>query len=344
MSLVVTVTRIDLEESASLEKQRDYARKAVNHGLIHKEHYDNGNSPFNGDLIYSQMFDTSNKQEKEIYNQVSNAWKYDAKEAHVYIDLGLNSDMVKAIEDLEENGLIIKYKTLSNKKMIQTAVKSLKTIEDAASFLISQQDNLVHSTYQMDYTFSPKNEVFAPMEYKPCHYEKGEFKRIILESPFAGEVDRNVHYAKALIHKLAHNGYAPSASHLLYTQCLDDTKEFDRDLGINKGLDYAHEKDSIIGIDLGISGGMKYGIARAERESRDYRFETLSQNPEIIKEVTSLRDLKDAEEYTVKQEQKNDNLFKRTGYLNPTFLSDGMLEDKINITAEKKSQHKAKNI
>ena len=338
MSLVVTITKIDLDQPDTLIMQREYARKAVNHGLVLKEHYDNGNSPFNGDLIYSQMFDTNNQQEREIYNKVGDSWKHDAKEAHVYIDMGINTNMVQAIEDLKEHGLEIKFKTLSNKKMVQRAVESLKSVEDVANFLISQEKNLNHSNYEMAYSFAPKNEIFQKRNAKPCHYEQGDFKRIILESPFSGEVDRNVLYAKALIHKLAHEGYAPSASHLLYTQCLDDTKEFDRDLGINKGLDYAHDKDSIIGIDLGISGGMKYGIARAERENRDYKFETLSTDKNVIKEVSEIRDLKDAEEYIQKQESKNENLFNRTGYLNPNVLSDQMLSNNSNLKSEKKQK------
>jgi hypothetical protein len=350
MSLVVTVTPVSLlkpdlpnEKNYSrhaannnlLNKQRDYARKAVHHGLVHKEHYEAGNSPFNGDLIYSQMFDTNNPQELEIYKKVGRSWMHDAKEAHVYIDLGLTKDMIEHIDDLIENDLIIKFKTLSSKKIIQRAVESLKSVEQAAEFLNIQQNAMSYEDYKMDYIQAPKNEKFENKEYKPCHYEKGEFKRVIMESPFAGNVERNVHYAKALMHKLAHEGYAPSASHLLYTQSLDDTLEFDRNLGINKGLDYAHNKDSIIGIDLGISTGMKYGVKRAINEGRNYRFDTLSTNENVINEVGKINNLEEAEEYVNKQKEINQNTFKLTGYINDNFLSDKLLNKEKQVSSKK---------
>lgn len=321
MSLIVTVTRIDLDNKELLPKQREYARMAVNHGLILKEHFDNGNSPFHKDLIYSQMFDLDNKKELNIYNKIGDSWVNDATEAHVYLDLGINKDMISTIINLEESGLKIKFKTLNDKKMIQRAVSSLKSTEEAMSFYDLQKHNLVDFNYNINYMSIPKNEIFKEREYLPHNFDNSEFKRIILESPFAGDVENNVLYVKDLIHKLAHEGYAPSASHILYTQCLDDTIEKDRNLGINKGLDYAHNKDSIIGIDRGISGGMKYGIKRAENEGRSYRFETLSDNKETIKEVSKLRDLQDAIEYVDKKTKLNKTMFEQTGYINKTNLT-----------------------
>jgi len=328
MALIVTVTRIDLNDVDKLEEQRLYARKAVHHGLIHKEHFEQGNSPFNGDLIYSQMFNTQDKTEKQIFDKISSAWKHDAKEAHVYLDLGFNEDMLKNISELSEHGLQIKFKTLSDKNMVKRAVDSLKDVTEAVQFFESQKEVLQHYTYKLDYHFSPKNEVFESRNFNPQHNENGEFKRIILESPFAGDVNNNVHYAKALIHKLAHQGYAPSASHLLYTQCLNDTLQFDRDLGINKGLDYAHNKDSIIGIDRGFSTGMKYGVQRAINEGRSYRFETLSEEPSVIKSVSNLRDITDAVDYIAEMKDTNTKLFENTGFINPNSLSDKLLLDK----------------
>lgn len=43
-------------------------------------------------------------------------------------------------------------------------------------------------------------------------------RRVVLESPFAGDVERNVRYAKACIRDCLSRGEAPIASHLLFTQ------------------------------------------------------------------------------------------------------------------------------
>jgi hypothetical protein len=63
---------------------------------------------------------------------------------------------------------------------------------------------------------------------------------IIIESPYAGDVERNVAYARRALRHSLDLGEAPFASHLLYTQVLDDTIPADRDRGINAGLAMAN--------------------------------------------------------------------------------------------------------
>jgi hypothetical protein len=41
---------------------------------------------------------------------------------------------------------------------------------------------------------------------------------VVLESPYAGDVDANVEYARACVRDALQRGDAPIASHLLYTQ------------------------------------------------------------------------------------------------------------------------------
>lgn len=92
-------------------------------------------------------------------------------------------------------------------------------------------------------------------------------KRVIIESPFAGDVKKNIEYARLCIKDSLNRGEAPIASHLLYTQkgILDDNKPEERDLGINAGLSYYDVVDyCIIYIDLGISKGMKKAIKLCE--------------------------------------------------------------------------------
>ena len=88
---------------------------------------------------------------------------------------------------------------------------------------------------------------------------------VILESPYAGDVERNVEYAKECMKHSLLRGEAPMVSHLLYTQVLDDTIEQERELGIAAGLAWRHCADkSVVYIDQGISQGMKHGINAAK--------------------------------------------------------------------------------
>lgn len=91
-------------------------------------------------------------------------------------------------------------------------------------------------------------------------------RRVILESPYAGDVDRNVRYARACLADCLRKGEAPIASHLLYTQpgVLDDMIPTDRALGIAAGHAWIIAAEAVVVyIDLGISKGMRQGVDRA---------------------------------------------------------------------------------
>ena len=63
-------------------------------------------------------------------------------------------------------------------------------------------------------------------------------RRVILESPYAGDVEENVAYARAAVRDSLLRGESPIASHLLYTQpgiLMDDVPD-ERRLGIEAGL------------------------------------------------------------------------------------------------------------
>ena len=86
---------------------------------------------------------------------------------------------------------------------------------------------------------------------------------VILESPYAGDVDRNVAYARACLADSLRRGEAPIASHLLYTQpgVLDDAVPAERELGIAAGLAWSKVADAaIFYVDLGWSRGMKAAL------------------------------------------------------------------------------------
>lgn len=89
---------------------------------------------------------------------------------------------------------------------------------------------------------------------------------VILESPFAGDVEANIEYARACLRDSLARGEAPIASHLLYTQpgVLDDDIPAERSWGIDAGLAWRRiAEGSVVYTDRGISKGMEYGIAAA---------------------------------------------------------------------------------
>jgi hypothetical protein len=91
---------------------------------------------------------------------------------------------------------------------------------------------------------------------------------VILESPFAGDVEENINYARACVHDSLSRGEAPIASHLLYTQpgVLDDNDPKERQWGIDAGLAWkAVAHASVVYADRGISKGMEYGIEAAKK-------------------------------------------------------------------------------
>jgi hypothetical protein len=101
---------------------------------------------------------------------------------------------------------------------------------------------------------------------------------VILESPYAGDVDRNVAYARACVRHALESGEAPFASHLLYTQCLDDLEPAQRELGIRAGFEFRHcAAATVVYVDRGISRGMREGIEHARDLGQPVEFRELGQ-------------------------------------------------------------------
>lgn len=91
-------------------------------------------------------------------------------------------------------------------------------------------------------------------------------RRVILESPFGGDVAANVAYARRCVRDSLSRGEAPIASHLLYTQpgILRDEYPQEREWGIEAGLAWLRMADaSVVYTDRGISKGMQRGIDAA---------------------------------------------------------------------------------
>lgn len=94
-------------------------------------------------------------------------------------------------------------------------------------------------------------------------------KLVVIESPFAGDVEENIAYGRRALADSLRRGEAPIASHLLHTQVLDDLAPDERRLGIAAGHAWIAVCDLVaVYADRGISRGMRAGMARARDEGR----------------------------------------------------------------------------
>lgn len=96
---------------------------------------------------------------------------------------------------------------------------------------------------------------------------------VAVESPFgspdAWVVEANKAYARACMRWCLLVGLVPLASHLLYTQMLDDQDPEERRIGIEAGLTVnRHAVCTLAFCDRGLSKGMILGIKRSLSESR----------------------------------------------------------------------------
>ena len=102
---------------------------------------------------------------------------------------------------------------------------------------------------------------------------------VIIESPYAGEVERNVIYARRCIMDSLIKGEVPFASHLLYTQVLDDTDPPQRKLGMGAGFEVLRRSDySVVYEDYGMSHGMEEGIKIAKELGHEIVYRTIGKN------------------------------------------------------------------
>lgn len=88
-------------------------------------------------------------------------------------------------------------------------------------------------------------------------------KKVILESPYAGDIKKNIKYARLCVKDSLLRGESPIASHLLYTQkgILNDDIKQERQLGILAGLEWLKVADMhVFYCDLGISKGMQFAM------------------------------------------------------------------------------------
>lgn len=109
---------------------------------------------------------------------------------------------------------------------------------------------------------------------------------MILESPYKGDVKKNLRYARACLRDSLLRGESPLASHLLFTQkgVLDDNLPDERIVGIEAGLAWGAKADAtVVYEDLGWSEGMRLGVDRARQQGRPVEVRRLP--PETLNQV-----------------------------------------------------------
>jgi len=107
---------------------------------------------------------------------------------------------------------------------------------------------------------------FAEMEAE----KQKNSRLVVVESPYQGDVEKNLAYLDALLKDCLRKGFYPYASHRFFPGILDDNIPSERKLGIEAGLAWGRRAfKTIVGTDLGISKGMQLGIDAAKVEGRD---------------------------------------------------------------------------
>lgn len=99
---------------------------------------------------------------------------------------------------------------------------------------------------------------------------------VIVESPYAGDIDANVDYARAACRDAYERGEVPFASHLFYTQFLDDRVPIERLAGIECGYAMWWNATKIVFyVDRGWSPGMQAALRRTKETLHEVEYRSL---------------------------------------------------------------------
>ena len=89
-------------------------------------------------------------------------------------------------------------------------------------------------------------------------------KMIYIASPYAGDIEKNVQFAKDSCHFAMEQGHTPVAVHLLYTQFLRDDIPAERTAGLRMGHHVLSKCDELWICGSRISNGMAAEIEKAK--------------------------------------------------------------------------------
>lgn len=90
-------------------------------------------------------------------------------------------------------------------------------------------------------------------------------KLVYIASPYAGDVEANVAFAKAACRYAIEQGATPVAVHLLYPQLLDDSVPAEREMGLQMGLRVLEACDELWLCGERISQGMRAEFSTAKQ-------------------------------------------------------------------------------
>lgn len=103
-------------------------------------------------------------------------------------------------------------------------------------------------------------------------------KLVVIESPYAGDIEANVEYARRCVRDSLSKEEAPIAAHLLYTQpnILRDGVREEREWGMRAGHAWIEKADLVaVYTDKEVSRGMIWGINVAKKHGIPVEYRTL---------------------------------------------------------------------
>lgn len=112
-------------------------------------------------------------------------------------------------------------------------------------------------------------------------WHQQKFPLVIVESPYAGDIERNTTYAQRALHDCIMREEAPYASHLLYPQphVLDENDPDQRVRGILLGYEWWHVANYIVFYtDYGWTDGMEQARDRAIDYKKPYQLRHIGRN------------------------------------------------------------------
>ena len=117
-----------------------------------------------------------------------------------------------------------------------------------------------------------------------------EPRRVIIESPYAGAVEDNLAYLQRCIRDSCLRNEAPYASHLMYTQALDDDDPDERALGIEYGFLWARTAErAVFYLDRFVSPGMRKAFYRHYQDFLMIEFRTLDRKYDLDMVLEAMR-------------------------------------------------------
>ncbi len=104
-----------------------------------------------------------------------------------------------------------------------------------------------------------------------------EYTPVIVESPYAGEVEKNMGYLAVCLKDCIVRGETPYASHWMLTTILDDKDPEERKIGIEAGLSMRQcIGRAVFYIDRGWSSGMLNAKEKYDEEQVPYEIRRLN--------------------------------------------------------------------